>query len=49
MTSNDRDPSVGVGPQARWDGPDTGGSRSFSSPPQAPRWGAEQPGPGSGP
>ena len=49
MTSNDRDPSVGVGPQAHWDGPETGGSRSFSSHPQAPRWASEQRGRGSGP
>ncbi|MEU0312505.1 signal peptidase I [Nocardioides sp. NPDC006273] len=49
MTSNDRDPSVGVGPQARWDGPETGGSRSFSSSPQAPRRAPEQHRPGPGP
>ncbi|HEY9395162.1 MAG TPA: signal peptidase I [Nocardioides sp.] len=49
MTSNDRDPSVDVGPQARWDGPEMGGSRSFSSSPQAPRWASEQQGPANGP
>ncbi|MGH3350932.1 MAG: signal peptidase I [Nocardioides sp.] len=48
MTSNDRDPSAGAGPQAHWNRPEMGGSRSFSSSAQAPRWTPEQQRPPSG-